>query len=675
MKKSFKAVMAFLTAVTMTMGAMSVTVYAEETNTTAAETAARTLTGTFKDGASYTYVISSGALIIDGEGSFTTEEFNALTKSLEPAAVIFGRDVVMPKNKKAANEWICSILKMSSDFTVMTFKDSNFAKKRAEMINELTAEAIKAGNKVDTNVFNYAFYLYEVDERIENCEEAIEYFDYTDALVEKGKTMVKQLAEKGIREPIAKEFVFFYLRSLTTRIENFWAYPDGREMDEGQEKSRFDECYCAARSEQDVCDKTADDDLTFNNAVSDFFLNNDVSKSDVYNITSLYSIGCKECFAFELSTAPTRNDDLQQAYDQVYEMPYIAPDLTDIDMVLEYRGNWMRDYLTRRDADTAVIEEIVKNYLVGLKLRIEEGLAKKTGEEINDATMYEFMRLCDQSVFDAHQSADLYKERYEKTRKLLLSDYTQDTADSESKYINWEGDYVKYHIYTENEGVLADGAEYHYNPFTGGIYFDGEGKLNADDLTNLYKSFSIKFMIIGKDVIIGKGFRELTYGEDTLNMWMFSSCRCNQKENFLYTFEGSDTKRIYDANIDYFIKYSDADSISYSDKEFQKHCTDREYLENYYPINIIDDDTDPYEILNDINSIVRKDVKDNAKDLNGDANSDGKINVRDCAYIANCLSRGRGEVLPECSDYNGDGKINVRDAAAISNALAQNKIP
>ena len=54
----------------------------------------------------------------------------------------------------------------------------------------------------------------------------------------------------------------------------------------------------------------------------------------------------------------------------------------------------------------------------------------------------------------------------------------------------------------------------------------------------------------------------------------------------------------------------------------------------------------------------------------GDANSDGKVTVRDCAYIAGCLSRGKADMLPDSADYNGDGIKNVRDAAAISKALA-----
>ncbi len=54
----------------------------------------------------------------------------------------------------------------------------------------------------------------------------------------------------------------------------------------------------------------------------------------------------------------------------------------------------------------------------------------------------------------------------------------------------------------------------------------------------------------------------------------------------------------------------------------------------------------------------------------GDANLDGKVNVRDAAYMAAILSVGKGSQLPSTADYNGDGKINVRDAAAIAKSLA-----
>ena len=59
----------------------------------------------------------------------------------------------------------------------------------------------------------------------------------------------------------------------------------------------------------------------------------------------------------------------------------------------------------------------------------------------------------------------------------------------------------------------------------------------------------------------------------------------------------------------------------------------------------------------------------------GDANGDGKLNVRDAAYIARMLSQGRAEELPPSADFNQDGKVNVRDAAAIAIYIAMSVMP
>ena len=56
--------------------------------------------------------------------------------------------------------------------------------------------------------------------------------------------------------------------------------------------------------------------------------------------------------------------------------------------------------------------------------------------------------------------------------------------------------------------------------------------------------------------------------------------------------------------------------------------------------------------------------------LAGDANLDGKVDVRDCAYIARMLAKGQGDKLPDNADFNDDGKTDVRDAAAIARYLA-----
>ena len=55
----------------------------------------------------------------------------------------------------------------------------------------------------------------------------------------------------------------------------------------------------------------------------------------------------------------------------------------------------------------------------------------------------------------------------------------------------------------------------------------------------------------------------------------------------------------------------------------------------------------------------------------GDADLNGTLNVRDCAFIANRIAKGRANELPGNSDYNKDGKINVRDAASIAYDIAR----
>lgn len=60
--------------------------------------------------------------------------------------------------------------------------------------------------------------------------------------------------------------------------------------------------------------------------------------------------------------------------------------------------------------------------------------------------------------------------------------------------------------------------------------------------------------------------------------------------------------------------------------------------------------------------------------IRGDANSNGKTDVRDCAYIASTLAQGKGDTLPETADYNRDGKRNVSDAANLARDVAAGNI-
>ncbi len=64
------------------------------------------------------------------------------------------------------------------------------------------------------------------------------------------------------------------------------------------------------------------------------------------------------------------------------------------------------------------------------------------------------------------------------------------------------------------------------------------------------------------------------------------------------------------------------------------------------------------------------DTENPSDGLRGDANLDGKVNVRDAATVAGALAKKITDTLPQLADYNNDGQINVRDAAAIAGYLA-----
>ena len=57
--------------------------------------------------------------------------------------------------------------------------------------------------------------------------------------------------------------------------------------------------------------------------------------------------------------------------------------------------------------------------------------------------------------------------------------------------------------------------------------------------------------------------------------------------------------------------------------------------------------------------------------VSGDANHDGKLDVRDAVFIVKKLAEEQRRVLPKNADFNGDGKVDVRDAAAIARFLAK----
>lgn len=77
-----------------------------------------------------------------------------------------------------------------------------------------------------------------------------------------------------------------------------------------------------------------------------------------------------------------------------------------------------------------------------------------------------------------------------------------------------------------------------------------------------------------------------------------------------------------------------------------------------------------FSIISNVNADSEDTQFSNNSVILGDADLNGTLNVRDCAFIASRIAKGRANELPGNSDYNKDGKINVRDAASIAHDIA-----
>ena len=693
MKKA-KALMAILTALTMTVSAVSVTAYAEETQTAAAETEPRTQEGTFKDGAEYCYVKSSGTLVIDGEGSFTLKEYNTLVRKLSPNIVILGRKVVPPKDNNIY-KWFASITSFTSDYTVLGYKYSDFDLKYKEMQNKLEAQATKE-NKTKGSVTLLYMFPFE-DLGYYTKSDPRRYFDFSDAVLEKGKKMSAYFVENGVSERTAKKVTAMYMLGLQYRIRAFDAYPDGRERNEETEKEFMKDWLKSAKYEDELLEQLTEDGLTFDNATS-YITEKGYFLTKKHNSERMHSVGTRLGDSFTwLRYGGERPQDLidaEEADDKEYETRFIPPDDADPETVLEYRGNRIRAFLkSRKFYEPETIDETVELYLVGLQMRMDEGLANKNGTELNDETFVAFIRICndyadskdniikeEKGLLSRIERYEAYKANLEYDQKKcdryvkqLMSDYTVNTEDSKKKYINSEGDYVEYYDITENEGTLPDGIKYRFYPATGGIFIDGDALFSKDDVTNLEHFFDIKFYVMGKNVGYRNDLKKYTsrYSvpddeEVTLNMWLVVKALLRARYNQFFTVPDSVTVKEYDQAIDYQFE-NQSEDMPFKDKK---------EVEEKYPLNILKDEEEIFKLLNG----TEKAVPDGAEvSLRGDADEDGQVGLSDIIAVAKFTSNSsayplKSDTAKANADMNGDTMIDSRDLSMlIESQLHHNK--
>ena len=301
MKKATKTFMSFLTAMTMTASAMGVTAYAEETNTAVVTESVQT-DGVFSQGAEYHFIKGSDALILDGEGSFTAEEFDGIAKQFSPRAIVIGDNVDIPDSDSANNAWLKSMLELSSPYAVYAHKSSKIKESYDKMIDALENDLRNHGlNPDEVKIWlNYQFSC--LNDKVDIYKD----FTYDKNIVARGTEMEQYLMENGIEKSIAREIVSYYLYGLNYRVRRGLLYPnakeianpDGTEINEKTINNVRTSCLRAAEAEQDLIYNV---NKKPNGEVSRFLAENGIPDNENKRLTLIYVTGKKSLLAFSYS--------------------------------------------------------------------------------------------------------------------------------------------------------------------------------------------------------------------------------------------------------------------------------------------------------------------------------------------------------------------------------------
>lgn len=92
-------------------------------------------------------------------------------------------------------------------------------------------------------------------------------------------------------------------------------------------------------------------------------------------------------------------------------------------------------------------------------------------------------------------------------------------------------------------------------------------------------------------------------------------------------------------------------------------------------INVIDTELDePICLENGKNPNMSYDITfSSLKTIQGDADNNGVVDIRDAAFIAKKIAGRKTNELPKSADYNGDNTVDIRDAAAIARYIASRR--
>ncbi len=299
MKKTIKAITAVITAITITAGAIGVTAYAEEELQETAIVSKSTQTeGVFSQGATYHFIKGSDALIIDGEGSFTVDEFTEIVDQFSPRSIVFDGKVAVPDGEN--NKWLMNLLSFDSTYAVYARRISNIGSAYSKMLNQLNEEIKSKGLDPKDVQIKSNFTLIPLDEE----DDLYDCFTYEQAIIDRGCEMEQYLVENGIRKDIARKIVGYYLLGLNFRVQYGKENPngheianaDGTEVNERTTQYIRDKCLTTAKCEQDVIDEINEGSQP-DNEISDFFAENGITGEKSQIMTLMYIAGSKDWLA------------------------------------------------------------------------------------------------------------------------------------------------------------------------------------------------------------------------------------------------------------------------------------------------------------------------------------------------------------------------------------------
>ena len=662
MRKSIGVITALMTALTVLTANAGGSVFSAEP-TAAVSSESMTGKGVFSGGAEYSFNTYSGVLIIDGKGSFTVDEFDLLISQSCPNTLVICKDVIVPKNEKLPDTWMMRILGNCSPFAVYMYKDSDAWVKYQEILNYISIHAAADGKLLMRGLTAESVPVYKLDEDCDPHEE----FGYPDFLIERGKEMTEYLIENGIEESRAAKITSFYLIGLWRRVDNERANADGTELNETTLEYYQGLCYRAAITEQDLAN--SDEEFSnFDNYVTQFLFENGITGDKAREMTQSYATGTKALLAQDMSVHD--------------EEPTIEiSEAEGVDGVVKQRTEIMREYIKKfGGGNQEIIDEVLSYYSKGLKLRIENGIAKPDGAESNVRTGNAYKRLCCQCYTKIYRLegglTDADRVKYEKAqlaayKNTLCSDYSLDTEDSKHKHLTAEGYFVEYSEFNDNDGVLHEGVQYFYDPETKAVFIDGNGTFTEDDAVDIEHGLDIKAYILGKDIKLGgtmKYFMDYDY-----SLWFVG--RISDKEHDMYLYQGSDAERLYNIYLNEFMK------TDFYSTQLPHPCKSISTLRSYFAVTMLNDNIDPYTVLHGKSSITPtpKYRAQAAKDktvikaeptLLGDVDFNGLADLTDLIIISkynlnNVIYPLLNLTAIANGDMNRDGIVNTIDCSVM----------